>query len=180
DYAFAVDPPARGLLAWSAKGALRGTIVKPGTPTKIVELGSGHTGVSCMTATHGWIASGDQFVSFDDTGATPRVLPGHELIGCDASAVLLRKAGQRYSVCTQSCRIVDLQAGTDALPALSGGQVIAVAASQRVLAVWREKATPLYFSLPSTMTPKLVHATAKVIDVIGETDQGLAIARVKL
>jgi hypothetical protein len=188
DYAFAVDPPAagqpytaaRGLLVWSAKGALKGAIVRPAAPTKIVDLGSGSTGVSCMTATHGWVASGDQFVSFDDAGATPRVLPGHELIGCDATSALMRKAGQRYSVCAQACRIVDLQAGTDALPALSGGQVIAVAGSQRVLAVWREKAPPLYVRLPSAIKPKLVHATAKVIDVIGESYQGLVIARVKL
>jgi hypothetical protein len=181
DYAFALAPPARGLLAWSTAGALRGALVKPNAAPKVVDLGSGTTGLSCLTATHGWIASGDQFVRFDDTGATPHVLPGHELVGCDDTSVLLRKAGHRYSVCTQTCRIVELQGAGDAVPALSGGQVIAVGTSHKVLAVWREKGPPSYFVLPDAIKPRLVHATAKVIDVIAENEtQGMVIARIKL
>ncbi len=195
DYAFALDPPARGLLVWSTKGALRGILVRVDPPIpaaataggpaptaagKPVELGSGHTGLSCLTATHGWVASGDQFVAFDEASATPHVLPGHELIGCDATSVLLRNAGHRYSVCGAACRVVELAAGGDAVPGLAGGAAIAVASRQHVIAVWLEKGPPRYFALPSSIKPKLVHATAKLIDVIGETEEGLAIARIKL
>ena len=187
DYSFAIAPPSRGLVAWSAGGKLRATIVRPNTPIsidkpgfKVTELGTGHAGQACLSATHGWVANGDRFISFDDNGATPHVLPGHELIGCDATSVLLRQAGHRYAVCDNACRIVELAAGGDAVPGLAGGAAIAVASRQHVIAVWREKAEPRYFALPSAFKPKLVHGTAKVIDVIGEGEDGLAIARIKL
>jgi len=180
EFAFALDPPGRGLLAWSnTAGALQASIVRPGTPTKIVDLGSGHAGQSCLTATKAWVSSDDQFISFDDAGATPHVLPNHLLVGCDATSVLLRRAGHRYSVCTETCRIAELEAKPDALPALVGGKVIAVATNQKVLAVWREKQPPRYFRLPAPLDPKLVHATAEVIDVIGASGGKLVIARVR-
>ena len=195
DYSFAIDPPNRGLIAWSSKDVVRGMIVRPGVAAKPVELGSGHTGLSCLTASHGWVASDDEFIAFDDTTATPQVIPGHELVGCDATSVLLRQAGHRYTVCSTpspstpgalpsrqpSCRVVELAAGGDAIPGLSKGLAIAVASRQKVVAVWTEKQKePRYFVLPATFTPKLVHANDKVLDVLGETADGLAIARVAL
>ncbi len=216
DYAFALDPPKRGLLAWSTKGQMHGVLVSPpeylpppavgsgsgsAAPVlaplpKPVDLGAGNTGLSCLTRTHGWMASGARFVAFDATRASSVEVPGHELIGCDATSVLLREAGHRYSVCmfeslhaiptnpevpaTPQCRVVDLVAGVDALPALSAGKVIAVATRQRVLAVWREKADVTYFVMPQTFKPKLVQATEKVLDVLGETDEGLAVVRASL
>jgi len=180
EFAFALDPPDRGLLAWSqADGALRAAIVRPGTPTKVVELGSGHAGQSCLTRTKAWVSSGDQFVAFDDAGATPHVLPNHELVGCDATAVLLRRAGHRYSVCNETCRVAELTAKPNAVPAIAGGQVIAVAAQQHVLALWSEKAPPRFFRLPAQIEPKLVVAGDKVVDVIGRSEGKLAIARLR-
>jgi hypothetical protein len=162
---------------------------------KPLELGSGHTGLSCLTSLHGWVASGEQFVAFDDTTSSPHVLPGHEMVGCDATSVLLRQAGHRYSVCSTpspmtpgalpstrpACRVVELAAGGDAIPGLTNGLAMAVASRQKVLAVWIEKQKEArYFVLPATFKPKLVHANAKALDVLGETDDGLAIARVTL
>jgi len=207
DYAFALAPPRRGLVAWSAKGALQAQLVTPlppppppppgatappapPAPPRPVALGAGHAGLSCLTDKHAWITSGDQFVAFDGTRGATHELPGEELIGCDAAAVLIRDAGHRYAVCTvaagdpppaePSCRVVELTAGAGAVPGLAGGQVVAVGVRHRVLAVWREGVAPRYFALPATFTPRLVHATAKVIDVVGEADAGLAIARVAL
>jgi len=217
DYAFAVDPPQRGLLAWSAKGELHGALVTPPSPApppaagsgsaapapprtlpavRIVALGAGHTGLSCLTKTHGWMASGERFIAFDATSASSVELPGHELIGCDETSVLLREAGHRYTVCTlglprpiptnpevaptPECRVVELTAGADAMPALSAGKVIAVATRQRVLAVWREQADATYFVMPQAFKPRLVQATEKLLDVLGETDEGLAVVRAAL
>jgi hypothetical protein len=181
-YAFALDPPNRALLAWSSGGALAAAIIKPGTPTKIVALGSGEPGQSCMTSTHGWVSSPPQFVSFDDAGARPHLMTADsELIECDATSALLRGAGHRYAICTHDdCRLAELMARPLAMPALMGGQVIAVATRRGVLGVWREKGPPLYFAMPEPVRVNLVHANAKQIDLIGSTDKGLVIVRVSL
>ncbi len=184
-YAFSLDPPNRGLLAWSDDGALHAMIVGAGNPSPhVVDLGSGTAGQSCLTSHGAWVSGGSgQFVELaDDPSQTPRphVLLDHELVGCDATSVLLRNAGHRYAVCDQTCRNVELVAKPAALPALSGGKVIAIAVEQRVLAVWREKAGTVYFALPSPIRPRLVHASATVVDVIAESEAGLVIARATL
>ena len=198
-YSFAVSPPERGMLTWSHRGKLRGIIARPGTdvsaPLAAVALGAGDVGQSCLTAKYGWIASGDQLVAFDGATAFRVEMPDHEMIGCDASSVLLRQSGHRYAVCgmtvptqglgsgappppSPSCRTVDLPAGIDAIPGLSGGRVVAVASRQRVLAVWREQADVAYFVMPETFKPRVLQATNKLLDVLGETDEGLAVVRV--
>lgn len=216
DYAFALDPPNRGLVAWSTKNTLHGQLVEltrtgtvqagSGSATTValphakpIELGAGHSGLSCLSRRHGWIASSEQLFAFDDKEKLSVEMRDHELVGCDASAVLMREAGHRYSVCGVTpvrvlpktgpgavipaklvCRVVELPAGPDALPGLSSGKAIAVAARQRVLAVWKEGAEVRYFVMPVAFKPKLVQATEKIVDLLGETDDGLAILRASL
>lgn len=214
DYAFALDPPDRGLVAWSSKEQLRAmlvTLAAPAPPVvgagsgappappvqRPVELGAGHTGLSCLTAKHGWIQSGEQFLAFDNTMSISVAMPGHELIACDATSLLVRQAGHRYGICTvqpavaltpdapavpakAGCRSVDLPAGADAFPALADGKVVAVASRFRVLAVWLEGVGVKYFVMPAEFRPRLLHATGKLVEVVGESDESLALVRAPL
>ncbi len=182
-HTFAVDVAGRALLAWSTiDGALLGTIITPGTPTTVVPLGSGSANASCITAKHAWIASYDQFVSFDGVSATPHALPGHELVSCDAGAALFRDlAAKRYAVCTTECRMVAIRGERpNSMAALADGHVITVATRGPVLGVWREKGAPIFVSVPAGITPRLVQATAKVVDILADTEAGSVVVRVPL
>ncbi len=184
--AFALDPVGRGLVAWSPGtvdgGALRGFIAKDGAPPKIVELGTGFATQACVTATKGWVGGGDQFVSFDDTGAVPHVLPEHELLGCSAEGALLHKYGStHYAVCGDTCRVADLSGlRPTSIAAVAGGRVYAIRTRGHVIGVWTEGKPPRFFATASAVTPTLAYANDKTIDVLGETDDAAVVLRLPI
>jgi hypothetical protein len=178
---FAVDPGGRGLVVWTTEdGAMHGQIVRGGGPAKTIELGSGYPGPSCLTATKGWVGGETQFVTFDETGATPHVLPQHELLGCGDSAALLHKfASTHYAVCSDTCRIADLtNARPSTIATLVGDKVAAIHVRDHVIGVWRENAAPQFFALPAVVTPKVAISDGKVIDVLAESADGVVLVRI--
>lgn len=180
----AIDATGRALVAWSTPddGPLRGFIATDGAPPKIVELGAGFPQQSCLTSTHGWIAASDQLVAFDATGATPHVLPEHELLACTHEAALLHRFGStHYTVCSDTCRGADL-AGLRStnVATIAGGKVHAIRTRNRVLGVWTEGAPPRFFTLEKALTPTLATSNGKVIDVLGETADGVVVVRVPI
>ncbi len=181
--AFAIDPAGRGLVAWSSPtqgGPLRGLIATDGAVPKVVELGTGFAEQACMTAAKGWLASSEQLVAFDASGATPHLLPGHELIGCSAEAALLHRYGTtHYGVCTDTCRSADLTAMRSTnIATIAGGKVHAIRTRGAVLGVWTEGEAPRFFATAKPVTPTLVQGNATGIDVLGETDDGAVLVRV--
>ena len=181
----ALDPAGRGLVAWSAPtgdGPMRGFVAADGTPPKIIELGSGFPGQSCLTPTKGWIAGSDQLVAFDATGATPHVLPEHELLGCTAEGALLHHYGStHYAICAETCRGADLIALRPTnIATIAGGKVHAIRTRGRVVGVWTEGAAPRFFTTDKAMTPTLAASNGKVIDVLGETEDGVVLVRLPL
>ncbi len=177
---FALDPAGRGVVVWTtADGTMRGEIVRGGTPAKIVELGAGYPGQVCLTATKAWVGGDSQYVTFDDAGATPHVLPEHELLGCGERAALMHKfASSHYAVCSDTCRIADLgNARSSSVATLVGDKVVAIQARDHVLGVWRENGEPRFFSLSAAVTPTAAMSDGKVIDVLGTTADGVVVVR---
>ena len=179
----ALSPAGRALLAWNTPdGAMRGMLAKGAAVTRPMDLGSGFAGQACLTATHGWVGDEAQFMSFDDTAATPHVLPQHELLGCNDQAALLHKVGSTsYAVCTEACRVAELR-NTKSSPVatLVNDKVVAVRTRDHVLGLWRENAEPVFFTTPLAVTPRTAISDGKVVDVIGSTSEGLVVARVPL
>ncbi len=187
--AFAIDPGGRGLVAWTPMGedgdddgAIKGFIAKDGAPPKIVELGSGSAVQACLTPTQGWVGGEDQFISFDDTGVVPRVLPEHELLGCSTDGALLHRYGStHYAVCAAQCRTADLTALRPTnIAAIAGGKVYAVRTRDRVIGVWTEGKAPKFYATEKSLTPTLAYGSAKGIELLGETEDGVTIVRLPL
>ena len=182
---FALDPAGRGLVAWSAPttdGPMRGFLATDGALPKVVELGSGSPEQSCLTPTKGWIAGTDVLVAFDAAGATPHVLPEHELLGCTAEGALLHHDGStHYTICADGCRGADLIAlRPTSIATIAGGKVHAIRTRGRVVGVWTEGAPPRFFTIDKPLTPTLAASNGKVIDVLGETEDGVVIVRLPL
>jgi len=180
---YALTPAGRALLAWNTvDGAMRGFFPKGGAETRPMELGSGFAASACLTATHGWVGEEPQFMSFDDTSATPHVLPQHELLGCSDDAALLHKIGSTsYAVCTDACRVAELRNTKSSVVAtLANAKVVAIRARGEVIGLWRENAEPLFFTTPISMSPRTAISDGKVVDVIGETSEGVVVARLPL
>lgn len=180
--AFGLDPSGKAALVWSTPdGALHGMLVHPGAAPRPVELGSGDPDVVCLTGDRAWIAAGEQYISFDDTGGTPHVLPHENLVGCNATAALLEKTTQRYAVCTTSCREVDLSAARyNVIATLAGEKVVAVATRGNVLALWQENAAPTFFATDAPIDPRYMLSDGNVVDLIGAADVGVVTARIPL
>ncbi len=183
---FALDPGGRGLVAWSPAdaddGVIRGFIAKDGTPPKIVVLGAGIASQACLTPTTAWVGGEDQFISFDDTGAVPHVLPDHELLGCSTEGALLHKYGTtHFAVCGDTCRVADLTGLRPTnIAALAGGKVHAIRARGHVIGVWTEGKPPRFFTTATTFTPTLAYSNGKTIDVLGETESSAVVVRLAL
>ncbi|CAN5891607.1 hypothetical protein BH11MYX3_BH11MYX3_28950 [soil metagenome] len=181
----ALDPSGRGLVAWSLpteEGHANGFIAKDGTKPTIVDLGSGYASQSCLTPTKGWVGGEDQFISFDDTGAVPHVLPEHELLGCFTEGALLHKYGStHYAVCGDTCRVADLTGlRPTTIAAVAGGKVYAMRTRGRVIGVWTEGKPARFFAMPTSITPTLATSNGKVIDVLAETDTAAVVVRLPL
>lgn len=183
--AFALDPAGRGLVAWSplaSDGPMHGFIARDGTPPVIVELGDGVPAQACLTATRGWVAGAGQFVSFDERGAAPHVLPDHQLVGCTSEGALLhRDDTTHYAICTDGCRGADLSGlRPTEIATIAGGKVYAIRARGRVIGVWTEGKPPRFYATEQAVTPTLAMSNGKVIDVLGETEDRAVIVRVPL
>lgn len=178
-----IDPAGRVLVAWSdGSGAIRGGILHPDEPTKWIDLGSGDLEPrdrSCIADRTGWLATGDQVIAFDDAGVRPRVLPEHTLVGCTRDAALLHERGtSKIAVCKTECRIVQIaNAHPAGIPVVVGDRVNVVASSRKVIATWSEGGSVRYFALDDAFVPQYATSDGKVIDVVGQTPSGLAIAR---
>jgi len=180
---YALSPAGRALLAWNTvDGAMHGFFPKGGAETKAMELGSGWAAQACVTATHGWVGEEPQFMSFDGTSATPHVLPRHELLGCTDQAALLHKvASTSYAVCSDSCRVAELRnTKSSSVATLANDKVVAVRARGDVLGLWSENAEPVFFTTPISISPRTAISDGKVVDVIGETSEGVVVARLPL
>lgn len=184
----ALDPIAgRTLIVWSEMveparnnpetlnmASLVGTIVQDGSPIQTIALGFGDPHSGCLSRRHAYVhTSNREIVRFDATGAMP--LPVGEnftLWGCGAGGALLMEGGTtRFSVCDDAgCRLVDLRgARPSKIATLAGDHVISVAVRERVLAVWSEKAAPVFYRLPEKVVPRKVISDGKTIDVLGES-----------
>ena len=181
----ALDPAGRGLVAWAAPtgdGPMRGFVATDGTPPKIIELGTGFPEQSCLTQTKGWISGSDSLVAFDAAGATPHVLPEHELLGCTTEGALLHHYGStHYAICADTCRGADLIALRPTnIATVAGGTVHAIRTRGRVVGVWTEGKAPRFFTTDKAITPTLAASNGKVIDVLGETEDGVVVVRLPL
>jgi hypothetical protein len=182
--AFAIDPGGRSLVAWSPiedEGAIRAFIATDGAPVATREIGSGFATGACLTAKHGWVRGDDQVISFDATTAVPRVLPGHELLGCTADAALLhRYTTAHYAVCTgQQCRSADIEnMRPSSIATIAGGKVVAIAARDRVLGVYTEGKPPRFYVVDKRFRPTVAYSDGTVVDVLGEDTDGVGIARI--
>jgi hypothetical protein len=183
--AFAIDPAGRALVAYNdADGALRGFIARGAAPVKPIELGAVTAGGACLTAKRAFIAgpSTDQAVSFDtETGAVTQVdAARHDLLGCTTEAALLhQRDSSHYTVCGTDCRIAVLQGMRPSkIATLAGDQVVAAVVRDQVLGVWREKGPPTYYGVGKQVTLQFAVSDGKVIDLVAETGDGLAIVRV--
>ena len=189
---YAVDPAGRALAVYTDAGKLRGFVARDAASRKELELGAGVPALSCLTEKRAWVSKveGDDaaadaapLVSIDlETGAvTPHAGEPHGLLACTAGAALLQKRNAaHFLVCTEQCRVAVLQGMRPSrFAALAGDEVVAVAHRDRVLGIWREKGPPAYHALPKPLASiVLALSDGKVIDVVAETEEGLAIVRV--
>ncbi|HEU0036364.1 MAG TPA: hypothetical protein VFQ53_37385 [Kofleriaceae bacterium] len=188
DHAFAAAPNGRGraAIAWAdPEGGLHATLVRPGLPTKIVDLGSGHPDRVCVTATHAWVATdADEFFSIDEAGIVmPHVLDGHDLVGCTEKAALIRDNGARnkYVVCKAECTKADIRStNANAWPALAGDEVVSISTRGNVIGVFRQRGEPSFYAMPAAVGLHFAQATTKVVDVLAHTTKGATIIRVPL
>jgi hypothetical protein len=189
--AFALDPSGRGLVAWSPMdedggladaGKLQGFIAKDGALPKIVDLGSGFAVQACLTPTKGWVGGEDQFISFDDAGAVPRVFPEHELLGCSTDGALLHRYGStHYAVCADQCRTADLtELRPTSIAAIAGGKVHAIRTRDKIIGVWSEGKPPRFYTTEKSVTATLAYGSGKTIELLGETEDGVTIVRLPL
>lgn len=181
--AVAEAPSGRSLLAWTTPdGAMHGLLPTAGTAPVPMELGSGEAAQACITATQAWIGAAPQYMAFDGKSATPHVLPGHTLLGCSTTAALLHKVDSTtYAVCTEGCRVVELANTRSSFVAtLAGDKVVAARTQDTVIGLWRENAAPLFFVTPVPFTPRAAISDGKVVDLVGQTHDGLALARLSL
>lgn len=181
----ALDPAGRALVAWSTiadEPVMRGFVASDGAAPKIVELGAGSPDQSCLTRTAGWIATPEQAIAFDATGAHPHDLAEHELLGCTAEAAIFHQHGStHYALCTDQCRGVDLAMPRPfAVATAAGGKVLAIGSRGHVIGVWTEGAAPRFFAIPEALSPILAATNGKVIDLLGETASGAALVRIPL
>lgn len=188
---FAMDPAGRGFVAWTDgtgaaegdEGKLVGLIVKDGAPATPHTLGSGWPSGSCLTATGAWVGSQDQqFISFDGTDAVPHALPEHALLGCSATGALFYRYGStHFTACTNECRAVDMTALRPTnIAALAGDKVVALRTRDRVIGLWSEGQPPKFFAMQKPLTPTLAYSDGKVVDVLGDSEDGVVVVRLPL
>ncbi len=186
----ATDLDGRGLVAWRAAGKQMIRWLAPltsGTTTGPLEVPETIDG-ACFTADRAWLQTPQGLIMFSD-GKLARSVYADPLVGCTAEAALTRnddEVGESYELCTESCRKVTLPgAPRDASVTTLDGKLVAVAAHDGVLGVWREQASPRFFALPELVHPILVGkwpvlalTDGKVIDVLARRAAGFAIIRI--
>src|SRR4029079_7960172 len=102
---------------------------------------------------------------------------GARLQGCTPDAALFHQTAKpkQLVICTDTCRnaIIPAAAPEYAATTVIDGKLVAIAAHDGVLGVWREDAPVVFFGLPENAQPVLAHewpamalTDGKVIDVI--------------
>jgi hypothetical protein len=140
-------------------------------------------------------------ISFDAAGATEQSLarpgitfrgtesigldpmrPAHELLGCTADAALFHGFDTAvFVVCADTCRHADAASLTSTTVAtVAGGKVHAIRTRDRVVGVWTEGKPPRFFATDKAMKATLASSNGKVIDVLGETEDGVVVVRLPL
>ncbi len=154
----ATDLDGRGLVAWRAAGKQMIRWLAPltsGTTTGPLEVPETIDG-ACFTADRAWLQTPQGLIMFSD-GKLARSVYADPLVGCTAEAALTRnddEVGESYELCTESCRKVTRPgAPRDASVTTLDGKLVAVAAHDGVLGVWREQASPRFFALPEARPP---------------------------
>jgi hypothetical protein len=147
----------------------------------VIEIGPGELLVRdmCITNDHAYLVNGHTLVAFSAESAEPmRPVEQYALRGCSPSAAILRGDRGAFSVCTDSCRPLEIPGVPgDAWPVVAKSKVIAAAARDGVLALFREGAPPAYYTAPIARALAAM-TDGKVIDVVADSPAGIVIARV--
>jgi hypothetical protein len=181
----AADLDGRGIVAWrSANKQMIRWLAPLGAPLQVPE----QIDSACFTGDRAWLQTPQGLIAFRD-GKLARSLYADPLVGCTAEAAVTRnddEVAESYELCTEACRKVTLPgAPRDASVTTIDGKLVAVAAHDGVLGVWRELAPPKFFALPELVHPVrvgkwpvLALTDGKVIDVLARRTTGFAIVRI--
>ena len=176
-----VDPVTnRAAIAWTDHaGKLSGQMVSAGNA--VVDLGAtGDPQQMCMTADRTYVMTTGALVPFADTAQPSQLVANSALRGCSPSAAVVQTVGVRdaFSVCSDTCRVVKLpDLPLDNATVVINRKLIAVAARDGVIGVYREGRPPSFVSGRVTGVVNAI-TDGKLIDVIAQTPEGLAIARI--
>ncbi|HEV7555939.1 MAG TPA: hypothetical protein VGO00_10810 [Kofleriaceae bacterium] len=176
-----VDPVTnRAAIAWTDHaGKLSGQMVSAGDV--IVDLGStGDPQQMCLTADRAYVMTTGALVPFADTAQPSQLVANSTLRGCSPNAAVIQTVGVRdaFSVCSDTCRMVKLpDLPIDNATVVINRKLVAVAAHDGVIGLYREDRPPSFVAARVTGVVNAI-TDGKLIDVIAQTPEGLAIARI--
>ncbi len=191
DAGTASDADGRAALIWTDTNKVpHGRLLRPKADEPGVVLPEAPMGMACLTGDRAWtFTQGLKLLSFGGGKPPATFDPIERLIGCTPDAALLRDHGSppQLQLCSDACRTVAMPAGAPDLATVTvvGGKLVAMVAHGGVLAVWREGAKPVFFSVPWEVRPVLAHewpamalTDGKVIDILARGEKSFVIVRI--
>lgn len=188
-----LDTDGRAVVLWETSGAARkkqGRVIVATADGPTVDLPDDIINLPCLTKGIAWAQSGREAYAFGGMAPLFRAdVDGMRLQGCSADAALFRSfmGDGMAAICTDACRKVHLPIGapSEAATTVVGGNLVAIAAHNGVLGVWREGATPAFFSLGEDVKPILAHeltamamTDGKVIDILARGQKTFVVIRI--
>ena len=186
----ASDIDGRVAIVWTANGAHAGRVLGPGHDEPAVNLTGDATEIPCLTRDRVWVQDATGAVVFG--GGKPvarKEVGGAHLQGCTPDAALFHQLARpkQLVVCADECRNVAIPSAAPeyAATTIVGGKLVAIAAHDGVLGVWREDAPVAFYALPEAAQPVLAHewpamalTDGKVIDVIARGAKTFVVVRI--
>jgi len=188
------DVDGRAVVLWqsSKDKKYQARIIKPGDDGAIAELPEALSGQPCLTKDRAWVQSNREVFSFG--GGQPlfrKEASGDftKLQGCSADAALFRDVAvpKMLYICADDCRKVQVPPGAPETAATTvvRGKLVAIAAHNGVLGVWREGGQPTFYSMPEAAQPVLAQeltamamTDGKVIDIIARGAKTFVVIRI--
>jgi hypothetical protein len=185
------DVDGRAVITWDTiDHKHQARVVDARTDGLTFEIADGFLNQPCLAADRAWVQTQTGAASLG--GTTPvfaTALPDMKLQGCASEGAVFRSLfdASQVAICSKGCRKAQLPVGapSDSAVTVVGGNITAITAHNGVLGVWREGATPAFYSLAQDIKPARAHdltamamTDGKVIDVIARAHAGYAAIRI--
>ncbi len=192
-FASSLDADGRAVIIWDQDRKYKARIIVATADGPTVDLPDDMSMLPCLTKGIAWTQSGTQAYGFGGMAPLVRadIGEGMRLQGCTPDGALFRNytGDDMDAICTDSCRKAKRPSGAPSQSALTivGGNLVAIAAHNGVLGVWREGAAPAFFSLTETIRPAAAEASGvtamamtddKVIDILARGEKGYVVVRI--